>query len=926
MSVRFIDETAARLLKKHPEGMYKAGVFFSNSRLPMYLLHSLQKQSSSPQLAPCTENFRQFILRHSPLSEGTELRQLLLLHEMYRNIGGTQDYTDFLPTARLILQDFDELDEGLVDPKTFFTSLKSLKSLNTFLEEDREEEDRYSKNYALFWEQFEQLYYRSREVFRAEGCCTAGMIAREQAEDMHWIDHCGLSHFYLVGFTGMLAFEEKIATELIRRGGEYWVDTDRYYLTDSGQEAGYFFRKYKKMFIPELEETASDSILHSTMKIRAIGAPGIMSQCRVAVHELEKIHRERGNLDGVALILADKHFLKPLMQMLPREISPVNISMGFPMTDAHLGSFADLIMRLYEEEKIFGQKDHFYFRNILLLLKHPFFPMLCTDEDAAATLEKDIRTHNTRFIRPDVLQPILREELFSLIQFTPRGEEFLSRWDSVLSVLLERLIQRERDTQETDLLDSPQFIQDFRKNIRGLRTGLPEGSSTEVLLPLLREYIAESRIPFEGNRREGLQLIGLIESRGLDFSHVLILGMNEGNIPAGKTMKTFIPFELRRFHGLTTQREKDSITAYLFYRLLHRSEEMILMYGTEVRDFGGGEMSRFIQQIHLELQDKNPALSFRHERYNVSLQNSSVEPIVIEKTPEVMDRIRNRLTGKGLSPTGLTGYLYCPLQFYLKTIEQFYEERQVQEYIGDDILGNAVHKALEELYKTELGKELDEQTITSWIEDIGRIESYILGEFRGKFRDEEIFQGRNLIIYQVAMQMAMRFLDTERRRIREGEKIQVDEVEMVLSREMEWNGMNIRFSGKSDRVDRVNGVRRISDYKTGTVKSEELAFSEFSDLREGGGKSKAVQLYMYAWMTGIQEPMYSEIIGLKEPQKDFRVTYSKRAHIDSEELRAFEDDFLKPVIEEIMNPDIPFTQTADEKACTWCAFKTLCQR
>lgn len=926
MSLRFIDEIAIKILEKHSGEMYRVGVFFSNGRLPLYFLHAMQKHRQQTELAPLTENFRQFILRHSPLTEGTELSQITILHDLYREAGGTQEYTDFLPVARQMLRDFDELDEGLVNPNTFFQSLKSLKSLNTFLEEDREQEDAYSRNYAQFWEHFENLYIRSREVFKERGCCTAGMIARAQAEDLSWLDRCGVNHFYLAGFTGMLAFEEKITAEILKRGGSYWVDTDTYYREDSGQEAGFFFRKYAQQFQLNDKDFQLDRLQANPLSIHVIGAPGVMAQCRVSINELHIIQQQTGNLDGVALILADKLFLKPLMQLLPETLGPVNISMGFPMSDAHLGSFIDLILRFYEEEKVFGQKEHIYYKNILLLLKHPYFPMWCTDEQAALQLEKVIFEQNLRFLAPDMLKTCMPEQMLTLIRLQAVGKEFVRLWDQLLSLLLDRLIDREREQQETDLLDSPQFILEFRKNIRGLMNDMREDTPTDMLIPLFRDFIMESSIPFEGNRREGLQVIGLMESRGLDFRQVLILGMNEGKIPGGKSMKTFIPFDLRRVHHLTTQREKDSITAYLFYRLLHRSEKMLLLYGTEEKSFGGGEMSRFIQQLQLELKEKNPQLQFVHERYNMKLQGSNTAPIVVEKTEEVLNKIRKQLTERGLSPTALTGYLDCKLIFYLRTIEGYRESEEMLEYIEDHLLGNGVHKALEELYKPELGKILTEATVSSWLKDIPRIEEYILSIFRESFREEEIHQGRNLIIYRIAVQMTIRFLEAERMRIQQGEVIQVQDVERKLQRSLTWEGSQFIFKGLTDRMDRVNGIVRVADYKTGSVNPAGLAFHSFDELLADNDKAKAIQLLMYAWMADIREPMYSEIIGLKEPHKDFRVMQQKNALLQPDGLTAFEEEFLRPLIAEILNPEVPFDQTADEKICEWCAFKQLCKR
>jgi len=411
----------------------------------------------------------------------------------------------------------------------------------------------------------------------------------------------------------------------------------------------------------------------------------------------------------------------------------------------------------------------------------------------------------------------------------------------------------------------------------------------------------------------GLQVMGVLESRVLDFENVIITSVNEGKFPAGKSQNSFIPYDVKKELGLPTYKEKDAIYCYHFYHLLLRAKNIWLLYNTDNEGIDAGEKSRFVTQLEIEKQPKHNITS---TIYNAVLPEKAYEPVTIPKTDKILTRLHEIATDKGFSPSSLTNYIRNPLQFYMQRILRINEAEEVEENIAVNTLGTIIHNALEELYKPYLNQYLALHHIEAME---AKINDVILKHFKEIYKEGEITKGKNLLAFEVAKRNVYNFLQMEKKDIEEGQAIKVLLLEASLSCEMEVKSLPfpIKIAGKVDRIEERNGSIRIIDYKTGKVDGNSLKISDFQDLTSDIKNEKIIQLLCYALMFENHElkqnrEVSAGIVSFKNMKNGFLpfgLGKGKDAElvISNEILEDFKKELQKLILE-IFNTEVAFKE------------------
>jgi CRISPR/Cas system-associated exonuclease Cas4 (RecB family) len=454
--------------------------------------------------------------------------------------------------------------------------------------------------------------------------------------------------------------------------------------------------------------------------------------------------------------------------------------------------------------------------------------------------------------------------------------------------------------------------------------------SIKTLRGIINLIVRSTTLPFYGEPLMGLQVMGMLETRTLDFENVILLSCNEDILPSAKTVNSFIPFELKRYFGLPTYSDKDAIFSYHFYRLLQRAKNIYLLYNTESDALGGGEKSRFVTQLLYEIPKVNPNVTITEQLVNIPIISENSNEITILKTPEIMERL-NGMADFGISPSSLNRYRNCSLQFYFHAIAKLKEVDEVEETIGADTLGTVIHEVLERLFTPFVGKNVKEENIRAMQP---QVEALTTECFEKHYNKNELSFGKNLLTYKVAIKFISNFLDAEiatiKKATKENKPLHIKALEQELTTEITI-GRKIKISGKADRIDSLGSTIRIIDYKTGKAEDKELKFEDWDMLEQDSNLAKSFQLLTYAYLyqkmnPTIKDNITSGILTFRELSRGLKtVSIHKNELLDADLLQEFENQ-LKKILITLFDESTPFIQTVEVSNCEYCSFKGICNR
>lgn len=950
----FLRNTAQQLLEKHGN-LQHITLVLPNRRAGLFFTQHLGTLISTPMWMPEVKTIEDLFYFHAGQRPADDLTLIFELYRVYKGIHPAPEAFDkFFFWGEMILKDFNDLDQFMVDPKKLYHQLAEVKEFesdqsflseeqvkliqqfwNSFVQQDRMHQEKFLK----FWKLLHPLYQAFQASLEVSGLAYSGKLYRKVVAGLADIIP-PKNKVVFIGFNAFTMTEERLIKYFITTfGAEIYWDVDAYYLADKNQEAGLFFREYQED--PIFKSTFPEEIpaLISTKKaqIFTYATPLKVNQANLVGSILEKIPKE--NWEETVVILPDEQMLFPVLHSLPAQVDQVNVTMGYPIKNAPVYAFLEAVLELQRFTKIEDEKVLFYHQTIKNLLSSIYLksvnPKFCNEVLLAAQEKNQI------YIAQETLMK--GGDFFKLIFQKLESHQLFE----YLGTLIEELAVRLKE----EPLQRSYLYQCFKQLTRLREIFAKQDVLTvnrEFFIRLFRQIFREVKLPFEGEPLQGLQIMGVLESRNLDFRRVIICNMNESSFPPAGKLNSMIPFTIRKAFQLPVQEQNDAIYAYTFYRLLHSAEEVHMIYTTASDQGKAGEKSRYIQQMVVEM-----GLSQKDEVVYVPIDQKATTEILIQKNPEVLqllERYQVRSDGSfqtSFSPSAVGVYLDCQLRFYLQYLAGIKEKEEVSEEIDAGVFGNLAHYSMENLYLGFMERKNRDVLHPADFKDLRdnwvfpAIEKSIRSFYFLEDTAETKLNGQLAIARDVLIKYLEGVLEIDEKsapfKLISLEKGKEYKAQVVINTGS--GSQKIALKGIIDRVDEINGVIRLIDYKSGGDKKE---FKDIPSLFDRANKSRnkaAMQTLFYgliyqATYPENDMPLKPAIFNLKEVFDDEFNPYLqfKDGRKDPVELQDYRDHHLAYltgltyVLEELYNPEIAFGQTENLKKCEYCPYKEICGR
>lgn len=925
---------------------------FPNKRAGLFFRKYLAQHLKEPSLSPKIYSLEEFVLYFSDSVQADQLSLIFDLFEVYRKINPRAESFDrFYYWGEMLLKDFEDIDQHLVDPRQIFRGVKDQKELEEnfrFLDPEHikviqsfwssflPKASNQQIQFLRLWEVLYQVYQEFKDKLKERNEGYKGMLYREVLSFLDLkVKVWGKGKLVFAGFNALTKVEEEIIKYFVKeeKASLYW-DYDDYYLNDKLQEAGTYLRTYKAdlHLSKSFGEQPLDNFLKTPKEFKSIGVPLRIGQAKVTGKLLTE---EDGlNDEKTVVVLADEGMLFPVLNSVPPSVQDINVTMGFPLKHTPLYSLLQALLELQQNLRPGkDSKTYFYYRHVLSLLRHPYIIEAYSEEVKA--IGDKIEKYNKVYVGSDWLQD--HHSFF--------GEIFVAVDEKTLPTYVEEILVKIVD-QDTDSLEK-EYIHHFLRQLRRLSDLVADRKvklEMSIFLKLFRQIMQNLKLPFSGEPLKGLQIMGILETRNLDFENVIILSMNEGSWPQENRSSSFIPYNIRKAFELPTYDQQESIYAYLFYRLMQRSKRVWFMYNTE-EDFNlKGEISRYVKQLELE-----SGYEVEHQLLTLPVNIVPPQPITIKKNSKVMEGLKQYTTSaktpKRLTPSALNIYLDCRLKFYFRYITKLYEPEEVKEEIDPGSFGNILHLTMELLYGNfteEKGhNHIKEEDIGDLRKQLPDIVAHAFRKHYGLISDQDFkFEGRNIIARSIIMKFANAILDKDtvyapfdviglEAGEREG---------FALELPVDLN-TTVALKGIIDRVDLKDNVVRVIDYKTGKDEKKAEDIASLFDRDDKKRNKAAMQVLYYALMfqRGYPEMDYPIMPGIFNSRELFSDEFDVKIKMANDKgrysqvwdarplLQEFESE-LSGLLREIFDPAIDFDQTEDGKKCRWCPYKGICHR
>ena len=959
----FLYQVATLFYQQYGVEIHRLAFVFPNRRAGLFFQKYLSEISEKPLFSPSILTINDLFMQLSGKHPADKIQMLFRLYELYKQrSGSSESFDEFISWGEMLLNDFDDIDKYMVDARMLFRNVSDLKSLDddfNYLSPEQVQAIRsfwssfYPKgdspnqqHFLELWEILYDLYAGLRTSLAKDGCGYDGMIFREVVEQLEKepMSDFPFDQVVLVGLNALSVSEERLLLALQKKGvADFYWDYVGPWVTDPDNKASFFLGRNLRLFPSRMQLPATGPV---QAEIRVMGVPSAIGQAKQVYPILQALADEQQLTDESALrtaiVLPDEHLLVPVLNAIPEAIQHINVTMGYPLAGTPVAALMEYILTLQKNIRYIDRVPVFYFRDVLPILNHQYVMAAAPEE--VSQLVKDMTAGNRIYVHAADLN---RHELLSIL-FTPvqNTEELSDYLIHVLEALNACLRNNRPNPDDEEMISNStqttadieqEFIFHYFATVNRMKEVMREAKiemRLDTYFRLLKRMTDLITIPFEGEPLSGLQVMGVLETRALDFDRLIILSMNEGIFPLKKAANSFIPYNLRRGFGLPTYEHQDSVWAYHFYRLIRRAKQVTLLYDTRTTGLQTGEVSRFVHQLRYHYQ--YPLID---ELVVYDVASSAVPPISVQKTAEVEKLLSDFLSGgpRALSASAINTYLDCPLKFYFSVLEQIQEEDEITETVERDVFGSILHKVMEDLYAPFKGKLVTADLLKLLRKDQPLLTGTIARAFAELFFKSPVvrsLEGENFLTGEMIRKYAEKILEQDARftpfhYIESEKKVRAT---ITLS-----DKRAVQLKGFIDRVDSLDRVLRIVDYKTGSGKLEFESVEGLFD-KEAKDRPKAVmQVFLYAWMyqqlpeyTGM--PIQPAIYYLRTLfQRSFDpVVEQKKGRGKADKVNSFQEfvadfeDKLRQCLDEIFNLDIPFTQTETGKACAYCSFRGLC--
>lgn len=964
MQPTFLEEVAHILKQEYGDNISELVLLVPNKRAVVFLKQAIAKAYGKVIWSPEILAIQQFLRAQVPLQYPDPLTLVLELYETYqqeaRKVDPTWDESleTFFSWGEMLLKDFDEVDKYLIPAEKLFSNIQDLREIDAFFaltEEDKEaleqlwkalrgnkaDRKELEERFLNLWNLMAPVYLAFRARLQEKGYAYDGMAYRSLTESIQAGDFDpGDKKFIFIGFNALLKTEEVIIESMLKAGKStvFW-DVHPWYFSRTertpvlGKEPGKFIRSYHDQWTAKGLDSRVifPAPIHHT--IHLVGAPQHIGQTRYLGYELERLlaaeQTEEGKttspppLDWArqAVVLADEQLLFPALEVLPPPAQFPNVTMGYPLKQAHIFHLIDSTIELLRNRQWHPEKGWMLgFKEVQNILVHPYVQAVFEE---GQTIIKSIAKGNLVLFPARSITQLPSHEVVKTIFSPPalvQGQESLSAVFDYLHKMIDQLSQaiKGRGNLEMEFLIR---LQETLTILSNSLTAYHEFIRTEALGRLLKQALRSIRIPFEGEPLKGLQVMGFLETRGLDFDRVFILGANEGSLPDTSTGSSFVPYLLRKAFGMPTFEEKDAIYSYHFYRFLQRSSTTYLVYNRVVSDGSNAkEVSRFLQQIRFFLKDEDSVTVIEHQ---ATAPASVQAPYVIRipNSAEIRTRLQHRFSGKrAMSASALNTYRNCSLKFYFQYIAGLKKSESVDLTMPNNVFGTLLHSVLEQAYQAlPMGKPLTKAQI---LDQKDHLEDYLNRALKEEDLSQDyLLQGENLLRKEAILKQSGILLE------RDAEEAPFTllgtEAKIYHPDGIEASGLSVQLYGTLDRVDDLGGAVRVLDYKTGKV--EISSRTKISDLFEKPGKDVMFQGYLYALLQHKQSPEKPVRVGfyaLKKPSSGIQYLQQGGMIVPTilEEFEAGVSDLIGKISTE------DFVQTEDQKVCEYCDYASICRR
>jgi len=966
----FLRLVAEDLIKRFGTDLAELTVVFPSRRARLFFNQYLYEVVNHPLWSPQYISIDELFESVSQYRKADPIQLTGELYQSYSSVYNahsekplSETLDEFFFFGEILLNDFDDIDKNLVNPKILFSNLKELDLLKddfSHLSDNQREALHHFRNlffggepgrdgacrdgarpvstlkiaFASIWNILGEVYSDFKEKLRSQNIAYTGMLMREVIENES-VDFSGKQYAF-VGFNVLNKCEESLFKRLKNKSLFYW-DYDTFYLNS---EAGAFIRKNISTFGSALDDLGFNSFLNQNKDITFLAASSESGQIGIIPKWIDSLRDSTDfNNPDSAIVLCNESVLPVVIHAIPpKRVDNVNITMGFPINQTPIAGLIQALCDL--QTKGYASSGSFHYKYILSVLRHPYTKVIFPE---ANEVEKAIIEGNIFF--PDI--KILKNK--AIFSYTANATEF-SRYLLDLIEYLGKSYNSVKDFNDVyDGLYQESIFRAFQivNRLYGLVQSKQWSLEKPTFLSLLRKLLSVTNVPFHGEPVKGLQIMGVLETRTLDFKHLLLLSVNEGFMPGGSNDNSFIPEFLRKHFEMSTIDHQDSIYAYYFYRLIQRAEKITFVYNTDKTQTGKAEMSRFLLQLLIDSR-----LKIQRHTLQSSIKPLQVQPVFIPKTGDIIEKIKKiydlntNPEAKPLTPSHLNIYIDCSLRFYLQKIQGYESPEELSEELDSSVFGTIFHQATESLYR-EIGRIGKEKHFAPFVVEKSHLDAYLDPDwdyrirkfvskafekvyFKGRAVDETQYNGEQLINFNVICKMLKRLIKFDSQRA-PFTVIGLEWRDYCLF-ELDDYPVKLKIGGIIDRLEEINGSLWIIDYKTGgsakTFKTLEDLVTE-KDSRASHIFQTFVYSSVFSHLDKSKLPIIPALLYLQDAGKENYspvIVYEKEPISDFRELNQIFEELYLQKISSLFNPDIPFQQTAFDSNCSYCEFRELCNR
>ncbi len=950
----FLERVITHILNNKNTAVESSCFVFPNRRTGLYLKKYMAENINRTIFSPAFYTIDDFASEISGLHTEDNLILLSYLYQSYKETikeekTAVYNFENFISWGNMLLSDFNDIDSYLAAPDKVFEYLSEAKAI-TLWNPDNPVLTPLQKDYLKFYKSLGAIYKVFTTKLLANKIAYQGLMFKQIVDSKLYKSYLNKwETIYFIGFNALSNAEEHIIEFFVKNNkAQIFFDYDQFYLNNIQSEAGFHIKKAIKRWgkSPFHDEFKYFETL--SKEIHIIGVPRNIGQAKLSGLLLSQFDNT-GEPNNTALILSQEDIVFPVLNAIPEHIKNVNVTMGYPLDKTSVFELFDAIISLYENAHRLlnirkGKSIRFNVKDVLRITENAFIKLI-DNKTESYVLNKILIDKNIIFYTSkEILEIINSFNVSDNLYFSALQQVFcLQKYDckeivAILRSTVDIIIKADifHSTVHLDLSIEAEFVYYYTRLLKKLQVFLDTIDEDEVgsFKNLHKLIMKNLKIPFTGEPLSGLQVMGFLESRNLDFKNVFILSVNEGIMPLTKYQNSFIPIDIRRHFLLPVYYENDSIYAYHFYRLIQRAEKIHLIYNTENDTLGGGEKSRFIAQILYELSSfVNINIKQSVLTTPIIAQNNTYK-ISINKTDDVMALLEKKAV-KGISPSSLNIFKQCSLRFYMQYIIGIRELEEPEENIDAAQLGSAVHWVLENLYKQKTAAVIEKEFYNITSEEL----EIILNEaFKNHSKNTDTQYGKNHLLFKIAHKYLVNFLNEEKKYVNDlsvnGQELFIESTELLLKKTFNFNTeygpITVNLNGKVDRTDRLGDTIRIIDYKTGTVKDEDIKLNSWDKLYDDKVSEKIIQLLLYTYLYAQEYKIHDFKCGFYSLKKNrdgyMFIQFPDGETTYNEKINDAIETFLIDTFTTMFNKGIPIEQTIHKEHCKYCDFKIICNR